>query len=105
MVEMENKPILGLEKPKEEDQLVEDQQVEVDQMVVKAQAISLEKWEEVLVEAQVEMVILLWITLEEQQFLTKNGNNGKNPLISKILKNSQDNLVKIMHRLITKRNF
>ena len=56
---MENKPILGLEKPKEEDQLVEDQQVEVDQMVVKAQAISLEKWEEVLVEAQVEMVILL----------------------------------------------
>ena len=101
MVEMENKLILGLEKLKEEDQLVEDQQVEVDQMVVKAQAISLEKWEE----AQVEMVILLWITLEEQQFLTKNGNNGKNPLISKILKNSQDNLVKIMHRFITKRNF
>ena len=56
---MENKLILGLEKLKEEDQLVEDQQVVVDHLVVKAQATSLEKWEEVLVEAQVEMVILL----------------------------------------------
>ena len=43
---MENKPILGMEILKEEDQLAEGQQVEdeVDHMVEWAQATSLEEW-------------------------------------------------------------
>ena len=56
---MENKPILGLGKLKEEDQLVAVQQVEdkveVDHKLVMAQAAFLEEW----VDNQVEMEILL----------------------------------------------